>query len=289
MPGPTSDAATTVNNSFAPEPAGDPRAEQPAMPIKIHTRLFYTFPSPTDVLLQVEAANMPDQTVGTPELWLTPTEHFARVEGHDEIGQRIWLRSGEELALDYYATVDVRRPNLDIAKLPETLPHLLPGETVDYLMPSRFCPSDRFAEFTASEFAGLCGGPCVAAIRDWVAQNMTYVPGVSNAQTCATDTFVQRQGVCRDYAHLVVALCRAVAVPARLCAVYAPDVTPPDFHAVAEVFLAGQWHLIDATGMASADSIVVIGVGRDAADVPFLSSFGAATMIEQKVEVERVS
>lgn len=259
------------------------------MPFAIHTRLFYAFDQPTDVLLQVEAAALPDQRVLDPELWLTPVAHFARVPAHDEIGERIWLRVDQELALDYMATVVVERATPAIASLPETLPHLLPGAVIDYLMPSRFCPSDRFVEFVAAEFAGLGGGACVAAIRDWVAASLSYVPGSSNAQTCATDTFVQRQGVCRDYAHLVVSLCRAMAIPARLCSVYAPDVSPPDFHAVAEVFLAGEWHLIDATGMAAAGDIVRIGVGRDAADMPFLSSFGSATLVEQRVSVSRVS
>lgn len=288
MPGPTSAAAITASDPVT-EPIAAPSAASTAMPFTIHTRLFYTFTQPTDVLLQVEAAVLSDQQVIAPELWLTPVEHFIRVPAHDEIGERIWLRADQELALDYKATVTVERFAPDIASLPETFPHQLPGAVIDYLMPSRFCPSDRFVEFAAAEFDGLVGGACVAAIRDWVAASLSYVPGSSNAQTCATDTFVQRQGVCRDYAHLVVSLCRAMAIPARLCSVYAPDVNPPDFHAVAEVYLAGAWHLIDATGMAAAADIIRIGVGRDAADVPFLSSFGAATLIEQRVAVSRVS
>lgn len=257
--------------------------------LTIHTRLFYDFAEPTDVLLQLEAAVLPDQRVLSPELWLTPVLHFARVPGHDEIGERIWLRVDGQLALDYRAVIEVDRPLIDLASLPETQPRLLPGETIDYLMPSRFCPSDRFNAFVDTEFSGLTGGACVAAIRDWVAQHLTYEPGASTAATCATDTFVQRSGVCRDYAHLVIALARAASIPARYASVYAPDVSPPDFHAVAEVFLAGAWRLVDATGMAAAPEVVKIGVGRDAADIPFLSSFGSAVLIEQAVSVSRVS
>jgi transglutaminase-like putative cysteine protease len=259
------------------------------MTLTIHTRLFYHYAEPTDVLVQLEAAKLPEQQVLNPELWLTPVLHFARVPGHDEIGERIWLRVDGELALDYKATVGIDRPIIDLSTLPETQPHLLPGEVIDYLMPSRFCPSDRFGAFVETEFAGLAGGACVAAIREWVAGHLTYEPGASSAATCATDTFVQRSGVCRDYAHLVITLARAASIPARYASVYAPDVQPPDFHAVAEVFLAGHWHLVDATGMAAAPEVAKIGVGRDAADIPFLSSFGNAAFIEQVVSVSRVS
>ncbi|WP_309752383.1 transglutaminase family protein [Novosphingobium sp.] len=257
------------------------------MKIRIHARLFYMFAEPTDVLVQVEAAAHADQQIEDPELWLTPVLHFARVPGHDEIGSRIWLRVEGELALDYKAVVAVDRPLVDVAALPDTQPHLLPGDVIDYLMPSRFCPSDRFSDFVASEFPDLAGGALVAALRDWVARHLTYEPGASHAGTCASDTFIQRRGVCRDYAHLLITLTRAASIPARYASVYAPDVTPPDFHAVAEVWLGDAWHLVDATGMAAADEVVKIGVGRDAADIPFLSSFGNAELYETKVSVSR--
>ena len=276
MTGPISDGAITV-------------VEPATAHLRIHTRLFYHFAEPTDVLVQLEAAALHDQRVIEPELWLTPVLHFARVPGHDEIGERIWLRVDGQLALDYKAEIVIERPVIDLAALPETAPHQLPGEVIDYLMPSRFCPSDRFNAVVDTEFSGLAGGACVAEIRNWVAQHLSYEPGASTAATCATDTFVQRSGVCRDYAHLVIALARAASIPARYVSVYAPDVSPPDFHAVAEVYLAGAWHLVDATGMAAAPEVAKIGVGRDAADIPFLSSFGTAEMFEQVVNVSRVS
>lgn len=259
------------------------------MRLSINTHLVYDFSAPTDVLLQLEAAHLPDQDVADEELWLTPVSHFARVAGHDGLGTRIWTQVNGRLVLDYRATVGVERGVAVIEGLAATPPRLLPGEVVDYLMPSRFCPSDRFVDLVEAEFSGLEGGQRVAAIRDWVATHLSYVPGSSTAQTCASDTFIQRQGVCRDYAHLVVTLCRAAAVPARLCSVYALGVDPPDFHAVAEAFLDGEWQLVDATGMANAASTVRIGVGRDASDVPFLSSFGPAMLVEQWVQVEEVS
>jgi transglutaminase-like putative cysteine protease len=165
-------------------------------------------------------------------------------------------------------------------------PHQLPGETVQYLLPSRYCPSDQFQNFVDAEFGRLQGGERVAAMRDWVEERFSYVPGSSLSDTTALDTFVKRQGVCRDYAHVMVTLVRASGVPARIASVYALGVEPQDFHAVAEVFLGGSWHLIDATGMATEGGMAKIGVGRDAADVAFLTAYGSAQMNEQSVSVQ---
>ncbi len=258
------------------------------MSLTIETWLAYDFAEPTDLLLQIEAAMLPDQRVIGPAIGISPVEHFARVAGHDEIGERIWLRVGPgRLMVDYTAVVEIDRNVMRIDQLPATDPHRLPGEVIDYLMPSRFCPSDLFGTFVQTEFGNLSGGACIAAMRGWIAEHFTYTPGASNASTSASDSFLTRQGVCRDYTHVLVSMARAAAIPARYASVYAPDVDPPDFHAVAEVYLAGQWHLVDATGMAQSGEIARIGVGRDAADIAFLSSFGWAELVNQQVRVTR--
>ncbi len=115
--------------------------------------------------------------------------------------------------------------------------------------------------------------------------NRATISGSSTSHTTALDTFVQRQGICRDFAHVMICLARASAIPARFASVYAPAVTPPDFHAMAEVFLDDAWHLVDATGMAQPDATAIIGVGLDAAEVAFLSSYGPMQLISQSVEV----
>ncbi|HEY0325270.1 MAG TPA: transglutaminase family protein, partial [Allosphingosinicella sp.] len=173
----------------------------------------------------------------------------------------------------------------DVATLPAVPPHELPGETVPYLLDSLYCPATRFQTYVESEFCGLEGGALIAAFRDFIHDRFRYVAGASGLETTALDTFVRREGVCRDYAHLLITLARAAAIPARMASVYAIGVDPPDFHAVAEVFLGGEWHLVDATGMASEGQMAKIGIGRDAADVAFLSAFGRCEMVEQKVEV----
>lgn len=255
------------------------------MELNVDVHLKYELAGPTDLLLQIEIADLADQRLQSSQLNTSQVEHLARVAADDGLGERIWLRADGVFSCDYAARVVIDRPVLDISALQAVPPHLLPGDTVRYLMPSRYCPSDELQSFVAAEFGHLQGGARIAAMRDWINMAFSYVPGSSNAQTTALDSFVQRKGVCRDYAHVLVALARASTIPARFASVYAPGVTPPDFHAVAEVYLDGTWHLIDATGMSPADTIARIGVGPDASGVAFLSVFGQATVISQSVTV----
>lgn len=255
------------------------------MQLSIHATLDYHFATATDVLLQLEAAMIPEQTIIDAHIDLTESEHFARIAAHDQIGDRIWLRVQGQLQVNYRATVDINRIVTDCALLPCVPPHLLPGETVQYLMASRYCASDQFQTFVEARFGGLEGGARVIAIRDWIHANVSYVPGVSTSETTATDTFIKRQGICRDFAHVMITLVRACGIPARIASVYALGVEPQDFHAVAEVFLGAEWHLVDATGMAREGAMAKIGVGRDAADVAFLTAYGQAVMNGQSVSV----
>lgn len=256
------------------------------MRLSIEALLDYTFAAPTDVLLQLEAAAIPEQLIEQAQIHVAHALHFARVPAQDMIGDRIWVRVQGQMLVDYRATIMVNRIVDDCLGLDRIEPHKLPGETVQYLMASRYCPSDRFVSFVSDEFAGLEGGALVMAMRDWIHMHFSYVPGVSFPDTTALDTFVSRQGICRDYAHVLITLVRACGIPARFASVYALGVEPQDFHAVAEVFLGGEWHLVDATGMAKEGAMAKIGIGRDAADVAFLTAYGPALMNSQSVSVE---
>jgi transglutaminase-like putative cysteine protease len=257
------------------------------MKLSISAELDYQIPDTCDLLLQLEAAIIPEQTVIQAHIDLPPTEHFVRVSGHDSIGERIWLRLGGSLKVHYTATVEINRLTADIAQLDAVPPHLLPGETIDYMLASRYCPADDFQPIVAEQFGHLSGGARVAAMRDWIQANLTYQLGSSHAATDAMDTYNARAGVCRDFAHLMVSMTRASAIPARFVAVYGLGVEPQDFHAVAEVFLDNTWYIVDATGMSTPDAMAKIGVGRDAADVSFLTSYGPAIMNSQSVQVTR--
>jgi transglutaminase-like putative cysteine protease len=255
------------------------------MKLSITAELDYTLAVPTDVLLQVEAAMIPEQFVEHAHIDLPPSEHFARIPGHDNIGERIWLRGNGSFTVRYESVVSIERLTADIAQLNAVPPHLLPAATVDYMMPSRYCPSDEFGALVADEFGQLVGGARVAAMRDWIQQHLAYVPGSSTATTGALETYVERRGVCRDFAHLMIAMTRASAIPARFASVYGLGVEPQDFHAVAEVFLDNTWYLVDPTGMSDGARMAKIGVGRDAADVSFLTSYGNAFLNRQEVTV----
>ncbi|PSL37127.1 transglutaminase superfamily protein [Labedella gwakjiensis] len=162
-----------------------------------------------------------------------------------------------------------------------------PVDDVDlltYVRPSRYCESDTLAPTARAEFAGLSGLDLLAGVSSWVGSELRYVPGSSGPTDGATQTLLARQGVCRDYAHLVIALLRALDVPARLAAVYAPGLDPMDFHAVAEAYVDGAWHVVDATTLAPRQSLVRIATGRDAADTAFLSTYhGFASLDEVTV------
>lgn len=151
-----------------------------------------------------------------------------------------------------------------------------PVEEIDlttYLRPSRYAEADKLFGFAATEF-GQFTDPAVLLekVAAWVGSRLSYVPGSSDPIDGAVDTLLAGAGVCRDYAHLVVALLRAVNVPARLVAVYAPGCSPMDFHAVAEAFVNGAWHVVDATCLAPRQTLVRISTGRDAADTAFLDN-----------------
>ena len=262
------------------------------MAISIQTSFAFELERPTDVLLQFEAADIPEQSILSSHTRMTTAEHCARVPAQDDIGERIWLRAEGLFEVDYKATVDPQRLLPDIQTLRKLDPHDMPGEAVEYLFDSRYCPADQFQPFVEAEFGGTEGGERIAAIRDWIEHNFSYQPGTSDARTGALDSFVERRGICRDYAHVMVTLARASTIPARYVACYAPGVEPPDFHAVAEVFLddpttqgGGAWHLVDATGMADPAETAKIGIGRDAADVSFLTSFGPNKFLRSNVKV----
>ena len=258
------------------------------MRLAIDVMLDYSIEGQADVLLLVEAAAMADQRLERQELSVWCPEPLRAVAGEEGVGQRTWARGEGALRVEYRATVAIDRRAIDLTALAATPARMLPAETVAYLLPSRYCESDRFEGFIEQEFAGLEGGVLAAALSGWVHEHLTYAAGSSSGVTTALMTFADRRGVCRDYAHLLVALARAGGIPARCVSAYAPGVDPPDFHAVAELWLAGAWHLVDPTGMASCGDLARVAVGRDATDIAFMTVFGRATMNAQTVSVRRL-
>ncbi|NRD89463.1 transglutaminase [Sphingopyxis sp. BSNA05] len=256
--------------------------------LQISADLSYRLPAPCTILVQLEAAATPDQTLTRTDIHIGPANSQAVVPAHDGIGTRLWTTQQEQLTVSYAAQVAIDRATPDFATLPATALNDLPGQAVPYLFNSLYCSVHAFDELVAGEFPGLTGGPLVSAMADYIGQTMTYGSDVDNANSNARQSFDARKGVCRDYAHILISMARAANIPARFASTYAPDVRPQDFHAVAEIFLDGRWHLIDPTGMAQASDMAVIGIGRDATDVSFLTAFGSMQMVEQKVDVRRI-
>ncbi|MCU1527176.1 MAG: transglutaminase [Frondihabitans sp.] len=194
----------------------------------------------------------------------------------DDRGTRLHLArvTAGRVEIDYRVEVDGRQDPIGV----------VPLDAIQYLRPSRYCESDTLGPTARSEFAGLSGIDLLAAVSSWVGARLSYVPGWSQPTDGAVQTLLDRRGVCRDYAHLVIALLRALDVPARLVSVYAPGLLPMDFHAVAEALVDGRWHVVDATTLAPRQTLVRIATGRDASDTAFLSSAGGwVSLLELEV------
>ncbi|MBO9546559.1 transglutaminase family protein [Caulobacter sp.] len=258
------------------------------MRFDVEASLTYDFATPCEVLLLVEAAHGPDQIVHSEALTFWPNVDAVRVDDPVTFERRtVFTASGRVNAL-YRARVEVMPRDHDLADMPAMAIRELPSAVLPFLRPSRYSPSDRLERFVEHRFGGLKGGRRVAAILAWIAENLVYRAGVSDAATTAVDTLVDRAGVCRDFTHLVIGLCRASDIPARAVSAYAWKLEPPDLHAIAEVYLGGRWRLIDATGLAPIDGLVRVATGRDAADIAFMTIFGQATLVEQSFSIQAV-
>lgn len=173
------------------------------------------------------------------------------------------------VTVDYRATVDGR----------DEPPAVDGHDLLQYLRPSRYVDSDRMLGLAGAELGGLSGRPLLDAVGRWVASHIRYASGSSGPTDGASDTLLSGRGVCRDFAHVTVSLLRALDVPARLAAVYAPGLTPMDFHAVTEAYVEGGWHVVDPTYLAPRSSLLRISTGRDTADTAFLSTYHGGVLL----------
>ncbi len=256
----------------------------------VDCKLSYTLLGDTHFLFIVHALNGMDQEVLEESLRITPSlDHDVHVE--EALGHRILRLKAPigPLTLRYRAKVRLSRP------VPDTQAQEVPIEDLPYavlgdLMPTRYCESDRLASAAWKMFGDLQPGYSrVRAVSEWIREHVDYRIGSTDGTTTACDVFLQRAGVCRDFAHLGVAMCRALNIPARLAVGYARfDTPPPDFHAVFEAFLGGRWELFDPTGMTDPADLVRIAVGRDAGDVAFATLFGSVETRLIRPEVEQV-
>jgi transglutaminase-like putative cysteine protease len=250
--------------------------------------------NPADFILNVHAAQTPWQAVFSEAVALSQPV-AASVYLDPAFGSR-FLRFRAQpgpLAVRYDATVDITHHFEPPARIEEVAIANLPPDVLPFIYPSRYCQSDRLRRYATREFGHLRQGYWrVMAIRDWVAQRTAFTVGSSNTSTSAVDTLVEQVGVCRDFAHLMIGLCRAVNIPARFVTGIdygaSAAMGPPDFHAYVEVFIGDRWYLFDPTGIALPMGLVRIGTGRDAADVSFATMFGAVKSFPPVITIEAV-
>jgi transglutaminase-like putative cysteine protease len=260
----------------------------------VNVRLDYDIADACPILLAIEALHDDEQTLLSDVMTVNGVTFSKSAEQHERAEARYrWIDAvAGRLRIDYQAEVIVAREAVPLASLPATPLSRLPPVVAPWLLASRYCDPVRFQPLLADEFGHDLSQPGDGAlmerVRGWVNEHIAYQP-VSDTSTTAGDTFIARAGVCRDFAHLMIAFARAAGVPARFVGAYAWQLDPPDFHAVAELWLDGRWHLVDATGLAPTDSLIRIARSADVVASSFMTIFGSGQVVDQRVVVERVN
>jgi transglutaminase-like putative cysteine protease len=256
--------------------------------------LRYRASTQSDFLLNIHAARTRAQRVVSEEM-RTNAKAAPVVCCDPQLGTRmlrLWTEPGD-VEVNYRATVDIDHHLADPASIGELAIEALPTDTLAFLLPSRYCESDRLGELACNEFGHLPKGYArVEAIRQWVHRRTRFAIGTSTSATTALDTLSGRAGVCRDFAHLMIALCRALNIPARFVTGIDygadPALGPIDFHAYVEVFLGDRWYLFDPTDLTPTMGLVRIGTGRDAADVSFATIFGTVESTMPAIDIRAI-
>ena len=255
---------------------------------RIESLLEYEVGSPAHFLFNIETAFHEGHHVVEERLTITPSMKVRNFCDERSGNRFIRLDAPKgRLSVNYCARVELHPAPVPL-HLEETPVTGVPDDVLRYLMPSRYCESDVMSRAAQQLFGQLPPGiGRVRAIEGWIHESIGYLPGFSNSTTTAQEVFVQRAGVCRDFAHLGITMCRALNIPARLVVGYVHFEEPPqDFHAVFEAWLEGRWVIFDPTRMAPIDRLVRVGTGRDAKDVAFATIFGDVQMIRKELTVD---
>ena len=247
------------------------------MNFQINCELDYTLAGPANFLFSLRCIETSDQLIRHESLLTDPPlplEEFTIPGGMNRFSR---LNTTEEgpLKLTYRAEVSTSVRVAPANRTGAGGPGDYPADVIPFLFPSRYCQSDKLREEAQQLFGHLDSPHAIAmGVEEWIHENVSYVSGSSNETSSAMDTFQQKQGVCRDFAHLGIAFCRALNLPARYATCYAHGLEPPDFHACFEVYTGGWWWLFDATRLVPLNGLVRIATGRDAADAAVCTIFG---------------
>lgn len=247
------------------------------MKFKVQAEMTYTANTAGTLILNIHALNTLSQSILIEELSIAPQidhEELKDIAGENRLA-RLQINEPGNIAISYHATVDNHWQLVDMTGVKETPVHQLPPEVLTYLHPSRYCQSDKLFRLAHNMF-GDVDNPFVTVLNmaEWIYTNVQYLSGSTNSETSAFDTVTEQAGVCRDFAHLGIALCRALTIPARYFTGYAYKLYPADFHACFEAYIGGNWILFDATKLAPLNGMVKLATGRDAADAALANIFG---------------
>jgi transglutaminase-like putative cysteine protease len=259
------------------------------MKFDVLTEMEYVARTPGTVILNIHALRTPRQTVINETLTIDPyikVEELVAAQNENRLARFEILEPGT-IKISYKATVDNFCKITNFAVVQETQMSMVDASVLPYLYPSRYCQSDKLYRLAHNLFGHIFNPfDKVIALTNWIHKNVQYLSGSTNSQTSAFDTVTEQSGVCRDFAHLGIALCRALTIPARYFTGYAYHLEPADFHACFEAYLGGEWIIFDATKLVPLNGLVKIASGRDAADTAIANIFGDVIFTSMLVSCE---
>ena len=260
------------------------------MKFKVFSELEYQVKMPSSFIFNIQLSRTSSQVVIEEFITIDPyyqMEEFTSQDGRTRF-TRLQVKEKGTFKISYSAIVDSHYKIIDESQEMNNVPVAkLDADVIPYIFPSRYCQSDKLQKLANKEFGKIENTYIkVLAINDWIFNNVEYLSGSTDSGTSALDTISERAGVCRDFAHLGIALCRALSIPARYFTGYAYKLNPPDFHACFEAYIANDWILFDPTKLVPLNGLVKIANGRDAADASVASIFGntVCTLINVQCE-----
>lgn len=256
------------------------------MRFQVSSKLVYEAAVSSTIILNIHAFKSEGQFIEKETFSYDPAlKAYEWIAHHGQKRfQVIEIPKSQIVTFEYTSIVENHYKVISSDQLDDVQISSMPIDVLPYLNPSRYCQSDKFYKFAFHKFGHINNSfEKVIAIRDWIYKNVEYSAGYTNANTSAYDTVTEQIGVCRDFAHLGIALCRALTIPARYFTGYAYKLKPQDFHACFEVYLGGNWIIVDATKLVAVNGIVKIATGIDATETALASIFGNLNFISMKV------
>lgn len=258
------------------------------MRFKVSSFLSYEVFSTTTFIFNIQVANSATQLIISESLTVIPEIKYEEFVLQNSATRfiKMEVEKGTNFSISYEAEVDVLHELITDEKLLGSIPIIdLDNEVLPFISPSRYCESDKLLDFAHEQFGHLPNEfTKIKAINEWVFKSIAYKAGTSDSSRSANDVLALKEGVCKDFAHLAIALCRALDIPARYFTGYAYALDPPDFHACFEAYVGGKWLFFDPTQLSISNGLVKIANAKDASEVAVASFFGEVNCTFMKIE-----